>query len=396
MFKKLRLKFTLLTSTISFVTLFVIGLSLNTILYFKTTSRLKEDAIVALKYPLEEQEKNDGPNDKNNENLLKRFFFITLNNNSYTYYRNNMFPLNQNELATLSNNIFKGNKNDGFYNYFYFYKSNNTAVVLDARSEKEAINSTYIISTFICLSAFVLITTFSFLFSKKVIRPYEKNYESQRRFLTDASHELKTPLAIISANLDVLESENENNKWVNSSQEQISRMRNLINEMVSLNKIEELNGNTKKEKFNMSDSLLEAIESYESLSIDNNIKFTYNVPENIIYDGDESLILKLYGIFLDNAFKYVSKDGWIHISLKDNKKKVVLIFSNSVEDVDEEKLKYCFDRFYTLDESRSKSRSGFGIGLSIAQAIVKEHNGEIKTYLKDNNKSIYFEIILKK
>lgn len=396
MFKKLRLKFTLLTSTISFVTLFVIGLSLNTILYFKTTSRLKEDAIVALKYPLEEQEKNDGPNDKNNENLLKRFFFITLNNNSYTYYRNNMFPLNQNELTTLSNNIFKGNKNDGFYNYFYFYKSNNTAVVLDARSEKEALNSTYIVSTSICLSAFVLITTFSFLFSKKVIRPYEKNYESQRRFLTDASHELKTPLAIISANLDVLESENENNKWVNSSQEQISRMRNLINEMVSLNKIEELNGNTKKEKFNMSDSLLEAIESYESLSIDNNIKFTYNVPENIIYDGDESLILKLYGIFLDNAFKYVSKDGWIDISLKDNKKKVVLIFSNSVEDVDEEKLKYCFDRFYTLDESRSKSRSGFGIGLSIAQAIVKEHNGEIKTYLKDNNKSIYFEIILKK
>lgn len=396
MFKKLRLKFTLLTSTISFVTLFVIGLSLNTILYFKTTSRLKEDAIVALKYPLEEQEKNDGPNDKNNENLLKRFFFITLNNNSYTYYRNNMFPLNQNELTTLSNNIFKGNKNDGFYNYFYFYKSNNTAVVLDARSEKEALNSTYIVSTSICLSAFVLITTFSFLFSKKVIRPYEKNYESQRRFLTDASHELKTPLAIISANLDVLESENENNKWVNSSQEQISRMRNLINEMVSLNKIEELNGNTKKEKFNMSDSLLEAIESYESLSIDNNIKFTYNVPENIIYDGDESLILKLYGIFLDNAFKYVSKDGWIDISLKDNKKKVVLIFSNSVEDVDEEKLKYCFDRFYTLDESRSKSRSGFGIGLSIAQAIVKEHNGEIKTYLKENNKSIYFEIILKK
>lgn len=396
MFKKLRLKFTLLTSTISFVTLFVIGLSLNTILYFKTTSRLKEDAIVALKYPLEEQEKNDGPNDKNNENLLKRFFFITLNNNSYTYYRNNMFPLNQNELTTLSNNIFKGNKNDGFYNYFYFYKSNNTAVVLDARSEKEALNSTYIVSTSICLSAFVLITTFSFLFSKKVIRPYEKNYESQRRFLTDASHELKTPLAIISANLDVLESENENNKWVNSSQEQISRMRNLINEMVSLNKIEELNGNTKKEKFNMSDSLLEAIETYESLSIDNNIKFTYNVPENIIYDGDESLILKLYGIFLDNAFKYVSKDGWIDISLKDNKKKVVLIFSNSVEDVDEEKLKYCFDRFYTLDESRSKSRSGFGIGLSIAQAIVKEHNGEIKTYLKENNKNIYFEIILKK
>ncbi len=396
MFKKLRLKFTLLTSTISFVTLFVIGLSLNTILYFKTTSRLKEDAVVALKYPLEEQEKNDGPNDKNNENLLKRFFFITLDNNSYTYYRNNMFPLNQNELSTLSNNIFKGNKNDGFYNYFYFYKNNNTAVVLDARSEKEALNSTYIVSTSICLSAFILITTFSFLFSKKVIRPYEKNYESQRRFLTDASHELKTPLAIISANLDVLESENENNKWVNSSQEQISRMRNLINEMVSLNKIEELNGNTKKEKFNMSDSLLEAIESYESLSIDNNIKFTYDVPENIIYDGDESLILKLYGIFLDNAFKYVSKDGWIDISLKDNKKKVVLIFSNSVEDVDEEKLKYCFDRFYTLDESRSKSRSGFGIGLSIAQAIVKEHNGEIKTYLKDNNKSIYFEIILKK
>lgn len=395
MFKKLRLKFTLLTSTISFITLFVIGVSLNTILYFKTTSRLKEDAAIALNYPLDEDDLND-PYNKNNENLLKRFFFITYSNHQYRYFRNNMFPLNQNELYSLANSIFTGNKDNGFYNYFFFYRDNYKAVILDARSEREALNSTYIVSSSISLSAFVLISIFSFLFSKKVIRPYEKNYESQRRFLTDASHELKTPLAIISANLDVLESENVDNKWIASSQEQISRMRNLINEMVSLNKIEELNGNTKKEKFNLSSSLLEAIESYSSLSIDNNIKFTYNIPENIIYEGNEGLILKLYGIFLDNAFKYVSKNGWIDISLKDNKKKVILTFSNSVENIDEEKLKYCFDRFYTLDESRSKSRSGFGIGLSIAQAIVKEHNGEIKTYLKDNNKSIHFEIILKK
>lgn len=396
MFKKLRLKFTLLTSTISFVTLFVIAFSLNTILYFKTTSRLKDDAIIALKYPLEEQDKNDGPNNKNNENLLKRFFFITLNDGTYSYYRNNMFPFNEKELTALSDKIFNGNSVNGFYNYYYYYKEGNKAVVLDGRSEKESLNSTYIVSTSISFSAFVLITVFSFLFSKKVIKPYEKNYESQRRFLTDASHELKTPLAIISANLDVLENENTNNKWISSSQEQISRMRNLINEMVSLNKIEELNGNIKKENFNMSSSLLEAIESYEALSLDNNIKLTYDIPENICINGDESLILKLYGIFLDNAFKYVNKDGSINISLIENKKKVILTFSNSVIDIDEEKLKYCFDRFYTLDESRSKSRSGFGIGLSIAQAIVKEHDGDIKTYLKDDNKTIYFEIILKK
>ena len=396
MFKKLRLKFTLLTSTISFVTLFVIAFSLNTILYFRTTSRLKDDAIIALKYPLEEQDKNDGPNNKNNENLLKRFFFITLNDGTYSYYRNNMFPFNEKELTALSDKIFNGNSVNGFYNYYYYYKEGNKAVVLDGRSEKESLNSTYIVSTSISFSAFVLITIFSFLFSKKVIKPYEKNYESQRRFLTDASHELKTPLAIISANLDVLENENTNNKWIGSSQEQISRMRNLINEMVSLNKIEELNGNIKKENFNMSSSLLEAIESYEALSLDNNIKLTYDIPENICINGDESLILKLYGIFLDNAFKYVNKDGSINISLIENKKKVILTFSNSVIDIDEEKLKYCFDRFYTLDESRSKSRSGFGIGLSIAQAIVKEHDGDIKTYLKDDNKTIYFEIILKK
>lgn len=396
MFKKLRLKFTLLTSTISFVTLFVIAFSLNTILYFRTTSRLKDDAIIALKYPLEEQDKNDGPNNKNNENLLKRFFFITLNDGTYSYYRNNMFPFNEKELTALSDKIFNGNSVNGFYNYYYYYKEENKAVVLDGRSEKESLNSTYIVSTSISFSAFVLITIFSFLFSKKVIKPYEKNYESQRRFLTDASHELKTPLAIISANLDVLENENTNNKWISSSQEQISRMRNLINEMVSLNKIEELNGNIKKENFNMSSSLLEAIESYEALSLDNNIKLSYDIPENICINGDESLILKLYGIFLDNAFKYVNKDGSINISLIENKKKVILTFSNSVIDIDEEKLKYCFDRFYTLDESRSKSRSGFGIGLSIAQAIVKEHDGDIKTYLKNDNKTIYFEIILKK
>ena len=396
MFKKLRLKFTLLTSTISFVTLFVIALCLNSILFYKTSSRLKEDAVVALNYPLEEPNKQGEINDKNYGNLLKRFFFITLNNDSYTYYRNNIFPLNQNELISLSNQIFKGNKENGFYNYFYFYRKDNKAVVLDALSEKEAIISTFVVSASISLSAFILITILSFLFSKKVIRPYEKNYESQRRFLTDASHELKTPLAIISANLDVIENENQNNKWVESSQEQISRMRNLINEMVSLNKIEELNGNIKKDNFDMSSSLLEAIESYDSLSIDNNVKLTYDVSENIHINGDENLILKLYGIFLDNAFKYVNKNGFINIILKENKRKIILTFSNSVDEIDEEKLKYCFDRFYTLDESRSKSKSGFGIGLSIAQAIVKEHDGDIKTYLSDNNKTIYFEIVLKK
>lgn len=396
MFKKLRLKFTLLTSTISFVTLFVIALCLNSILFYKTSSRLKEDAVVALNYPLEEPNKQGEINDKNYGNLLKRFFFITLNNDSYTYYRNNIFPLNQNELISLSNQIFKGNKENGFYNYFYFYRKDNKAVVLDALSEKEAIISTFVVSASISLSAFILITILSFLFSKKVIRPYEKNYESQRRFLTDASHELKTPLAIISANLDVIENENQNNKWVESSQEQISRMRNLINEMVSLNKIEELNGNIKKDNFDMSSSLLEAIGSYDSLSIDNNVKLTYDVSENIHINGDENLILKLYGIFLDNAFKYVNKNGFINIILKENKRKIILTFSNSVDEIDEEKLKYCFDRFYTLDESRSKSKSGFGIGLSIAQAIVKEHDGDIKTYLSDNNKTIYFEIVLKK
>ena len=396
MFKKLRLKFTLLTSTISFITLFVIALCLNSILFYKTSSRLKEDAVAALNYPLEEPNKQGEINDKNYGDLLKRFFFITLNDNSYTYYRNNIFPLNQYELVSLSDQIFKGNKENGFYNYFYFYRKDNKAVVLDALSEKEAIISTFVVSASISLSAFILITILSFLFSKKVIKPYEKNYESQRRFLTDASHELKTPLAIISANLDVIENENQNNKWVESSQEQISRMRNLINEMVSLNKIEELNGNIKKDNFDMSSSLLEAIGSYDSLSIDSNVKLTYDVPENIYINGDENLILKLYGIFLDNAFKYVNKNGFINITLKENKRKVILTFSNSVDEIDEEKLKYCFDRFYTLDESRSKSRSGFGIGLSIAQAIVKEHDGDIKTYLSDNNKTIYFEIILKK
>lgn len=396
MFKKLRLKFILLTSTISFATLLIITLCINSFLAFNTYSRLNKDAETALNYPLTDTSKDNNPTDKNKENLLKRFFFITLENETYSYYRYKEFPLTENELNTLSNKIFNSNKNNGFYNYFYFYKKDTKAVVLDARSEKESLNSTILITSTISLSAFILISGFSYLFSKKVIKPYEKNYQSQRRFLTDASHELKTPLAILSANLDILENENNKNKWVESSQEQISRMRNLINEMVSLNKIEELNGNIKKENFNMSTSLLEAIESYESLSLDKRIKLTYDIEENINYIGNEDLILKLYGIFLDNAFKYVNNNGWINIVLKNSKKKTLLLFSNSVDQIDEEKLKYCFDRFYTLDSSRNKSRSGFGIGLSIAQAIIKEHNGEIKTYLKDNNKSIYFEIILKK
>ncbi len=197
------------------------------------------------------------------------------------------------------------------------------------------------------------------------------------------------------ANLDVLSTYYPENQWVNSSIEQSNRMKGLINEMVSLNKIEELGGSSKMEDFDIAQDLSEASESYLSLAMRKNVSLNCDIPQNIIYKGNEELILKLFGILLDNACKYVNENGYINVSLKYEKKKLTIIFSNSVSSLNKEKLSHCFERFYTFNESRNRKEGGYGIGLSIAKAIVNEHHGEIIAKSSKSDTEVNFIVTLK-
>ena len=176
---------------------------------------------------------------------------------------------------------------------------------------------------------------------------------------------------------------------------QTERMKKLILEMITLNKLEELSSTYPKKRFDVAGILLDVCSNYDSIKEEKKVDFRYDIPSSLFVIGNEDLYLKLFSILLDNAFKYIEENGYIHVSVMENHKKVTFCFENSAKEIDEEKLAHCFDRFYTMDESRSKKNSGFGIGLSIAKAIVTEHDGEIKA-LKVKDSAVRFVVSVKK
>ncbi len=407
MFKKLRLRFSLMVSGITLLILSVIALTLNIALYITTENRLFEQAEMAMRSlnetppePMEgeivKKEAPDEAHDKDKRDMLPRFFSVSKDESGYSFASTDDFPLSEDELTALADEAFSSQKERGYFGSLYFYRYETEAVFLDAKSERESLQNTFVISISISGAAFLAISLLSFFLSKPVVKPYEDLYNSQRRFLTDASHELKTPLAIIGTNLELLNEELPNDKWIHSSLEQSERMKNLIASMISLNKIEELSGNFDKEPFDIASALNEATLSYESFSLAKKINLDVDVPSSLIYNGNEELIFKLFGVMLDNAYKYVNEGGDILVSMKEERKRIIVRFENSVLNLDESKLSHCFDRFYTCSDSRSRSSCGFGIGLSIAKAIVERHEGEIKANAWKEGKGVTFTIILKK
>lgn len=390
MFKKIRKKFFLLVSGVTFASLFIIVFILNLTNYITTTNRLADKCESVFNI-----QNVEGNHEEDRKEVTPHYFIVENDNGTYTFSNTMAFPYSKDEFESLANDVFTSSNQKGSIGYLYYLKKDTKAVFIDARSEFESYQNTLIVSSSVSFAAFVIISLSSFVFSRPIVKPYEKLYESERKFLTNASHELKTPLAIVMANLDVLSTYYPENQWVNSSIEQSNRMKGLINEMVSLNKIEELGGSSKMEDFDVAQDLSEASESYLSLAMRKNVSLNCDIPQNIIYKGNEELILKLFGILLDNACKYVNENGYINVSLKNEKKKLTIIFSNSVSSLNKEKLSHCFERFYTFNESRNRKEGGYGIGLSIAKAIVNEHHGEIIAKPSKNDTEVNFIVTLK-
>ncbi len=401
MFNKLRTRFSLLVTGITFIVLFVIVIIINVSIYFNVTNRLCSRAKLAYYKPLTITEKADSGSDGDKKldysKMLPRYFFIEKDGDTYTLIDNAVYGVSITDYNAAGEEVFSRKSDCGFYLNYYFYRKNNKAVFLDAMSEQETMNSAFILSSSVSAAAFILISVSGFLLSKKVIKPYEELYQSQCRFLTDASHELKTPLAIITANLEILEKEEKTeNKWIVSSMAQTDKMRSLVNELVLLNKIEESNGRLEKEEFDVGTDFIEASDCFSSLAIEKNVQYSIDAKEGVTMSANENMMLKLFGILLDNAFKYVNDNGFVALSLKEEKKKIILTFQNSAEKVDKVKMSHCFERFYTVDESHSHHSSGYGIGLSIAYAIVTENNGTISCNADDVRNIVTFTLTFKK
>ncbi len=231
------------------------------------------------------------------------------------------------------------------------------------------------------------------VFSKRAINPVVRNMEKQKRFITDAGHEIKTPLAIISANTDVLELTTGESEWITSIRNQIGRLDKLVKNLLLLARMEEGNIERTRQEFDLSRCVKRIANSFLAVAESQSKRLSISIVPHIQLHGEEGAMEQLISTLLDNAMKYSDTNGEIRISLMPLKKGIKLEVYNTVEYIESKNLDRFFDRFYRADESRSRETGGYGIGLSIASSIVEAHHGRISVH-SDDGRSVIFTVII--
>ncbi len=255
---------------------------------------------------------------------------------------------------------------------------------------------------FACIGFFVIIYFVSRFMSKKAIEPVEKSWNAQNRFVADASHELKTPLTVILANMDIMES-NENStikdqkKWIENTKSEATRMSTLVNDMLFLAKSDaEVEETYNFQEINISKVCEDCVLTLESVAYEKGVELTSAVIPDLVTKADEKRINQVLTVLLDNSLKYVNDNGKIVVSASNTGKNIKVSVSNTGLAIPEEKQAHLFERFFRVDESRTREHGGSGLGLSIAKQIMDAHGGDIMLeYSNENGTCFSFTLPIK-
>lgn len=326
-----------------------------------------------------------------------RFCVIDLDVNKQitNIYSDKISAISDDEIKEYTEKILKRDKLSGWINEYKYKLSESKdgymLVILDGSVVKQSNWSIFTTSILVSTISYLIVLFIIALFSKKVIKPIAEGYEKQKQFITDASHELKTPLTIISANSEILEITYGNDDWIKGIEKQAERMRDLVNNLVVLTKMDEEKQTIVYTEFSVSDAVYDTAMAFEGLCKKNKKKLNIDIDQDINMKGDESEFRKLISILLDNAVKYCDEYGNIYVKLKKDKH-IVMSVKNSYKDVSKIELNRLFDRFYRVDRARTRNGS-YGLGLAIAQAIIDRHKGKVKV-INIDDKMIEFEVKL--
>ena len=285
----------------------------------------------------------------------------------------------------------------GYVDYYRFGifenpEGGSTVIVLDCFLQLQSAYNMLRVTLLVAAACALIVFALLAFFSRRAIRPFAENLERQRQFVTDASHELKTPLAILSADLGMLEESHGGDRWLKSAQTQLSRLNKLTRNLVELARTEESVRKEAVTVFSLSDIVQANAEAFQMLAESGGRSLTAEVAGHVEIEGVQDDLFRLLTILLDNAVKYCDPGGTIRLTLSQRGRTVSLIVSNPCGDLDPTKLPRYFDRFYRADSSRARSTGGYGIGLSTAKAIVLRHHGRISNSY--DGKNISFTVTL--
>ena len=296
--------------------------------------------------------------------------------------------LDQEKVIQQVEQILDGGKSSGYSGYYRYQvfddgEEGQTIVVLDCFLQLQAANNVLRLTLLASLACIAIVFLLLVVLSRRVVRPFAENLEKQRRFVTDASHELKTPLAIISANTGLLEASLGENRWLASTQVQVSRLDRLIGHLVELARTEEALTEEELQPVDLSGVVTGQMEDYRLLAQASGKGLESDVAPGVTVRGAADNLKRLCTILLNNAVKYCDSGGTIRLTLAQRGRWAVLSIANPCAGLDPAQLPRLFDRFYRADASRSRDTGGYGIGLSTARAIVGRHRGRLTAKSED-------------
>lgn len=396
MFRKLKIRFILLASAAIVCILLTMIAVLNSVRFLQTNGEIQ--AVLNIlsanngDFPSVEETAESLQNDRITIDTIYQYrYFSVVYNEDKTLYSTNLdhlSNLSKEQALSYANKVIKDSRSSGVFkvgSQFYSYQITQNSktkryllVVLDSTNYLESRNDFFWLSIQLCFYSFIFFVLVVSGFSNFAIRPYIKNYENQKRFITNAGHELKTPLAIISANTELQELMTGENEWTESTKDQVKRLSNLINQMVVLARLEEQPDVTLVD-VNFSEVVKKVAGNFKSVIEKAGKKYEIKLQEDIHVKATEDELYELVSILIDNACKYCDEDGQIFVTLTKAKrgKRARLTVANSYADGKNVDYSRFFDRFYREDESHNQKQPGYGIGLSMAESLVRIFKGRI-------------------
>lgn len=384
-----------------------------TVIFFNTQNYQKEYKAIKSNFKrmnlLISGSKYYGPNNKDmlindlNNKIIMDYkiytFILDRNNNVINKISHNDGYFN-NEIREKVNKILYRNSDNAvkinslyFNNISYSLKYGDYLVVIDTLDIQHRLLSMLVISIILLLICEIVVFYISKRITEWITIPVEDTFKKQKDFIADASHELKTPLAVIMASASCIDENEKNEKWINNIKSESDRMSNLITKLLELSKSENKDNKKIYSLNNISKIVEKRALVLESLAFDNNVKIKAEIEKDIMFKCNGVDIDEVVNILIDNAIKHSYKSTTIKIKLYKNKNEIILEVINSGKEIPQEECDKIFERFYRSDKSRNRDSNRYGLGLAIAKNIVNNHDGVIKAFSKDDLTT--FKVIFK-
>lgn len=291
------------------------------------------------------------------------------------------------EVIEISKKVNEKSTEEGFCGKYIYKirKVGNNEKEITLMENESIINSfknTIILSIVLGLFGIVVVYIIARRISSSIVKPVEETIEKQKQFISDASHELKTPLAVIEANADVLEDKVGNNKWITYIQNEVQSMNKLVNDLLKLARMEK-ESKLQYQKFDLSKEVEMAVAVFESMIYEKKIKLELNIKEKIEFYGEKEDIKQVVSILIDNAIKHTNEGNKIIVDLIKEKNNIIINVKNEGKEIPKEERKKIFERFYRVDKARNRNEKRYGLGLAIAKQLVERYKGSIQVNCKD-------------